>query len=55
MLIGLLQGVFIAWFLSVFDFDEVFIKGFNEIFDKKITKDTYYLIFAFLGVLSGVF
>lgn len=41
----------IAWILSLFNFDEIFVKGINELFNKEITIAAYYVIFLGIGVV----
>lgn len=41
----------VAWMLTWFDFDEYFIRGFNEITSKNISIAGYYFIFFVVGVL----
>lgn len=45
----------IAWFLTWFDFDELFIKGFNELTNRSITIAGYYIIFFVIGLLVDIF
>lgn len=44
----------IAWFLTWFDFDALFIKGFNELTSKNISIAGYYIIFFLIGILIDV-
>ncbi len=44
----------IAWFLSLFKFDTLFIKAFKELFNKEITKASYYFIFFFIGAIGDL-
>lgn len=50
--IGLLIA---AWILTLFDFDEHFIKGFNELTSKSITISGYYLMFFLIGLSIDLF
>ncbi|MFW6017071.1 MAG: hypothetical protein ACOCRK_11585 [bacterium] len=43
--------LFIAWILSAFNFDEIFIKGIEELFNKKVTINSYYLIAFTIGLI----
>lgn len=45
----------LAWFLSLFGFDHVFIQGANELFGVRITIAGYYLIFFLVGLLFDLF
>lgn len=44
----------IAWILSWFDFDKMFIRAFKELFNKEITIASYYFIFFAIGVLGDM-
>ncbi|WP_223702075.1 hypothetical protein [Sutcliffiella deserti] len=44
----------IAWILSWFDFEQIFIKAFKELFNKEITKASYYFIFFCIGVIGDI-
>lgn len=55
MLIGLIRGLAIAWILSLLDFDKMFINATKEVFDVEVSKDLYYVIFAFIGLVSHIF
>ncbi|ELC8442194.1 hypothetical protein QYB59_001215 [Clostridium perfringens] len=54
MLSGLLGGLFVAWILSLFDFDKMVINSIYEVFDIEISKDLYYVIFALIGLISYI-
>jgi hypothetical protein len=49
----LIGSLLFAWFLSLFDFNVLFISGFKELFGLTITNGTYYLIFFLFGVIFG--
>lgn len=53
MLGGIIVGLFIGWFLSLFGFDNLIIRGIWELTRRSITEAGYYTIFAFLGALGG--
>ncbi len=44
----------IAWILSWFKFNELFVRAFNELFHKKISNASYYFIFFCIGALGDV-
>ncbi|MDZ5254180.1 hypothetical protein [Clostridium sp. LIBA-8841] len=54
MLSGLLGGLFVAWILSLFDFDSMVINSIHEVFDIEVSKDLYYVIFALIGLISHI-
>ncbi|MDK0563483.1 hypothetical protein P5E48_09120 [Clostridium perfringens] len=54
MLGGLLWGLLIAWILSIFNFDYMFINGVYELWGLKISTDVYYVVFALLGLICGI-
>jgi hypothetical protein len=41
----------VAWILTWFGFDDLFIKGFHELFNKEISVATYYMIFLGIGLV----
>ena len=54
MLEGLLSALFIAWILSLFGFDDLFIRAIFEMFGKHITDATYYISFGVIGATLGL-
>lgn len=44
----------VGWILSWFQFDRIFIKGVQELFNKEITKASYYLVFFVIGALGDI-
>lgn len=54
MLWGLIVGLVVAWFVSLFGADKLIIRGVLELTGKQITTAGYYTIFALLGLLGGV-
>ena len=48
-------SLIIAWFLSLFNFDEIFITAIKEIFNFEITTATYYFVFFCIGVIYEIF
>lgn len=52
MISGLISGIFAGWFLTLFDFDEILIGFVKEVFSFSISTNTYYVIFALIGMLS---
>lgn len=54
MLGGLLMGLLIAWILSIFNFDYMFINAVYELWGLKISTDVYYVVFALLGLIYGI-
>lgn len=54
MLGGLLWGLLIAWILSIFNFDYMFINTVYELWGLKISIDVYYVVFALLGLICGI-
>lgn len=54
MLGGLLWGLLIAWILSIFNFDYMFINTVYELWGLKISTDVYYVVFALLGLICGI-
>ncbi|XZM23692.1 hypothetical protein ACSXAD_10095 [Clostridium perfringens] len=54
MLGGLLWGLLIAWILSIFNFNYMFINAVYELLRLKISTDVYYVVFALLGLIYGI-
>lgn len=46
--------LFVAWFLNIWGFSNVWITGFNELFGMTISVTTYYFIFGAVGLLKNV-
>lgn len=44
----------IAWILSLFKFDRLFIQAFKELFNKDVTKATYYFLFLGIGIFGEI-
>ncbi|RLQ92311.1 hypothetical protein [Falsibacillus albus] len=44
----------IAWILSWFKFEMLFIQAFKELFSKDITKASYYFIFFCIGTIGDI-
>ncbi|MBF0707426.1 hypothetical protein IQ283_12590 [Alkalihalobacillus hwajinpoensis] len=44
----------IGWILSWFKFEELFIQAFQELFNKTITKASYYFIFFCIGLIGDI-
>lgn len=44
----------VAWILSLFKFDRLFIQAFKELFHKDVTKATYYFLFLGVGLLGDI-
>ena len=54
MLGGLLWGLLIAWILSIFNFNYMFINAVYGLLRLKISTDVYYVVFALLGLIYGI-
>lgn len=54
MLGGVLGGLLIAWILSIFNFDSMFINTLYELLGLSISTDAYYVIFALLGAIGSI-
>ncbi|MGB7999369.1 MAG: hypothetical protein WCF60_04620 [Anaerobacillus sp.] len=44
----------IGWILSWFKFDQIFIQAIQELFNKDITKASYYFIFFCIGAIGDI-
>ena len=54
MLGGLLWCILIAWILSIFNFNYMFINAVYELLRLKISTDVDYVVFALLGLIYGI-
>lgn len=55
MLSGFIGGLFVAWFLRLFDVDNILIGFSKDVFKRTITLNTYYVMFGVLGIVAGLF
>lgn len=53
MLGGLLLGLAVGWFLSLFGVNRILIQGFFELTGKSISDAGFYILLAFLGAMGG--
>jgi len=44
----------IGWILSWFKFDQLFVQSFKELFNKEISKASYYFVFFCIGALGDI-
>lgn len=44
----------IAWILNWFKFEKLIIQAFKELFNKDITKASYYFLFFCIGILGEI-
>jgi hypothetical protein len=51
---GLIFGLIVGWFLSLFGIDHLIIKGVFELSGKEISSAGYYTILALLGLIGGM-
>ncbi|MBS4207346.1 hypothetical protein [Bacillus sp. FJAT-50079] len=50
----IISFIIIAWVLSWFKFEQLFIRAFKELFNKEITIASYYFLFACVGAIGDV-
>ena len=50
----MIGGLIIGWILSLFGFDDLFIKGFGEMFGRDITIAGYYVCFFLIGAICDM-
>lgn len=55
MLGGIVAGLIIAWILSLFGVDIMFCDFIKETLSKEVSIATYYVLFAVIGMISGLF
>jgi hypothetical protein len=53
LLAGLIFGLIVGWFVSLFGVNILIIQGIFELTGKEISSAGYYTIFALLGLISG--
>ena len=41
----------LAWFLTLFDLDEILVDGINQIFHTEFNTSIYWLIFMLIGLI----
>ena len=46
--------LFVAWFLNIFGFGDVVIKGLQQLGGPEITMTGYYFIFAAAGLIKNI-
>jgi len=51
---AILTFLLVGWILSWFKFERLIIQAFKELFNKDITKATYYLLFFGIGVFGEI-
>ncbi|MGN7408752.1 hypothetical protein [Sporosarcina sp. SAFN-010] len=51
---AILTFLIIAWFLTLFNFEQLVIQAFKELFGKDITKATYYFLFLTIGIFGEI-
>lgn len=55
MMIGsIVSCLLIAWFLSWFGVDSIFIKAINELTGRTVTEATYYFVFFIIGLILSL-
>ncbi|REB05157.1 hypothetical protein DVB69_15440 [Sporosarcina sp. BI001-red] len=51
---AILTFLIIAWILTLFNFEQLVIQAFKELFGKDITKATYYFLFLVIGIFGEI-
>lgn len=56
MIGGLISGLIVAWFLTIFQVDKIFINVLQPFMSNLVlTTDHFYFCFGVLGVIAGAF
>ena len=55
LLVGLIFGLIVGWFVSLFGVNTLIIQGIFELTGKEISSAGYYTIFPLLGLIGGAF
>ncbi|WP_066633769.1 hypothetical protein [Desulfolucanica intricata] len=53
MLGGLIVGLLVGWFISMFGVNDLLIQGFSELTGIIISNAGFYTIFAIMGAVGG--
>ncbi|HHZ02955.1 MAG TPA: hypothetical protein GX396_08500 [Tissierellia bacterium] len=53
LILGIVYGLIVGWFFSLFGGNTLIIQGILELTGKEITDAGYYTIFALLGLMGG--
>ena len=48
----MINGLLLAWILSLFNFDNIFVEAVQTFVHFKVITAHYYLLFALLGLIS---
>ncbi|HYE69159.1 MAG TPA: hypothetical protein VEA58_11150 [Anaerovoracaceae bacterium] len=51
---AIITFMLIGWILNWFKFEKLIIQTFKELFNRDITKATYYFLFFCIGVLGEI-
>lgn len=51
---AIITFLIIGWILNWFKFERLIVQAFKEVFNKDITKATYYFIFFAVGILGEI-
>ncbi|MGV8983276.1 hypothetical protein [Clostridium sp.] len=51
---AIITFLIIGWILNWFKFERLVIQAFKELFDKDISKATYYFLFLCIGILGEI-
>jgi hypothetical protein len=51
---AIITFLLIAWILSLFKFERLFIQAFKELFGKEVSKATYYFLFLCIGIFGEI-
>ena len=54
MIINFIEGMILAWFLTIFGVDKIIIQAFQPFVTFSITINHYYVLFGILGALSNL-
>lgn len=51
---AIIAFIIIGWILSLFKFEQLIIEAFKELFNKDVSKSSYYFLFFCIGVLGDI-
>lgn len=55
MLSGFIEGLIIAWILSLFKVDDILINALQPFTQVRLNTSMYYMAFAMMGVIGSLF
>jgi hypothetical protein len=51
---SIVSFLLVAWFLSWFNVNALFVRAIKELFNKEVTDATYYFVFLCIGIIGEI-